>query len=191
MSENFENLLPPDVTAHGVKVEIVRQLACYATNAEVREYIEENYGTQVSAAYVSRHHPANKTSAGMGQELIDLFWETRDQFQRGLDDCGIVYRAYRLRKLDEMCRKAIDTKNFSLAAQLMEQAAKEMGGAFESRKNQGAITLETLQTAIDKLAAVVVREVKDPEVLRRIDEAWGTEGVGTDRASKRKENDWG
>ncbi len=180
-----------DVVAPNIRVEIIRQLACYATNQETRDFIKENFETEVTAAYVSRHHPANKTAANLSQELIDLFWETRDNFQRGLDDCGIVYRAYRLRKLDEMCRKAIDSKQFSLAAQLMEQAAKELGGAFESRKNQGAITLETLQSAIDKLASVVVREVKDPEVLRRIDEAWGTEGIGTDRASSKKENDWG
>lgn len=170
---------------------IVSQLAMYAANSEVRDYMKEEFDVEVSAMTVARHNPQNKASEGyLRKEFVDLFWTMRENFQRGLEDCGIVWKAYRLRKLDEMMRKAKLAGNFDLAARLLEQAAKEVGGMFDQRRRDGAITLETLQQAIDKLAGVVVREVQDPDVLRRIDEGWGEAGVGTDKAASKMEREW-
>ncbi|ELY5205580.1 DUF2280 domain-containing protein, partial [Yersinia enterocolitica] len=64
----------------------------------------------------------------------DLFNSTRSRFQTEISDIPIANRAYRLRALDRMATKAESMKNFAMTAQLMEQAAKEVGDAYTNRQ---------------------------------------------------------
>jgi hypothetical protein len=57
----------------------------------------------------------------------------RQKFRTDLDDIPVASKAVRLRILDRMARKFEDRGNFLAAAQLLEQAAKEMGGMYVGR----------------------------------------------------------
>lgn len=154
-----------------IKVFIVRRFACFESTREVRKAVEDEYGLELSGPAVARYNATNASGeASMGQELKELFWTTRKRFEEEIEDIGIVHKAYRLQKMDEMERKARAKEDFKSASDLLKQAAEELGGAYEKGKG---ITLQTLQKAMDELAAAVVAEVKDPEALARIEARWG------------------
>jgi hypothetical protein len=155
---------------HEVRAFIVRRLACYESAGEVKAAVKEVFGLDISTSRINYYNPENG-KADLAKEWVDLFYETREKFQMGLDDVGIVWRAYRLKRLDEMERNARMGGMYELAAKLLEQAAKEVGGSFEKQK--AGITLDVLQKSIDELAQAVAAEVRDPEVLKRIEERWG------------------
>jgi len=47
---------------------------------------------------------------------------------------GIAHRSYRLRRLESYPHRAEETKRYALAAQLLKQAAEDMGGAYTSQR---------------------------------------------------------
>lgn len=174
-----------------VKAFIIQRLACYESAPEVRDAVKEEFGLDIPLSYIHRHDPTKPyhPEGFLDKKWIELFEKTREEFQRGLYDTGIVWKAYRLKRLDEMERRLRREGKYMEAAQLLEQAAKEVGGAFEQRRRDSAITLETLQKAIDELAQAVVAEVADEEMLRRIEERWGRTMVGAE--TQKKEYEWG
>ncbi|MGM7841927.1 DUF2280 domain-containing protein, partial [Yersinia enterocolitica] len=100
------------------------------------------------------------------QKWIDLFNSTRSRFQTEISDIPIANRAYRLRALDRMAAKAETMKNFAMTAQLMEQAAKEVGDAYSNKhklehtgKDGGVIEHKHLVSAEEltdeQLAAII------------------------------------
>lgn len=152
----------------GVKAFIVRRLACFDSTSEIREAVKAEYGLDVSTNSVRLYDPTIRDN--VAQELVDLFWAAREKFVEGLDDIAIVHKAYRLKKLDEMFRQALGEGDRKGAMDILRQAAEDFGGVFD--KKQGALTLETLQKEMDRLASAVASNVSDPEVLAKIDAAW-------------------
>ena len=62
-----------------------------------------------------------------------LFHDTRKRFREETAEIPIANRAYRLRALGRMAEKAESMKNMALTAQLLEQAAKEVGDVYVNR----------------------------------------------------------
>jgi hypothetical protein len=54
-------------------------------------------------------------------------------FRRDIDEIPIASKAVRLRALDRMARASEEGKDFGRAAELLEQAAKEVGGVYVCR----------------------------------------------------------
>lgn len=149
---------------------IVRRYAIYDSTTEIRKAVEEEFGVKLSSESVRRYNiDTQGVRSKVQKRWIDLFDETRDHFQKGLDDVGIVWKPYRLKRLDEMERVARAQGNYSLARELLEQAAKETGGMYDKGS---PISLSLLQRQIDELARVVVEEVHDETILNRISERW-------------------
>jgi hypothetical protein len=166
---------------------MVRLFACYEDTAGVREAVKEEFGLELSSSLVCKYNPLHSTS-GIGKDLVELFHATRANFQAALDDIGIVHKVYRLQKLDEMERKARRSGDFKLSSELMKQAAEELGGAYE--KGKGGLTLQTLQKTMDELAQAVVSEVRDPEILNRIEQKWSGVGEKKDDIATRIRSEW-
>src|SRR5690606_36425432 len=72
--------------------------------------------------------------ARMSQKLKDTFEVRRKKFLEEVSDIPGANQAYRLRQLHRMANEAMRRKNIVLAASLMEQAAKEMGGMFTNKR---------------------------------------------------------
>ncbi|MFW5410059.1 DUF2280 domain-containing protein [Pectobacterium brasiliense] len=115
------------------KVFIVQALACYETPSKVVELVKVEFGLNVSRQQVSAYDPSKSMAKSLSQKWVDLFNATRDRFQRETGDIAISHKAYRLRVLDRMAVNAEMMKNYGMTAQLLEQAAKEVGDAYTNK----------------------------------------------------------
>lgn len=113
------------------KTLIVQRLAMYDTPTQVAEAVKEEFGIDIHRAHVAAYD-AERTPAP-ARKWVALFEATRKNF---LDTAGaipIANRSYRLRSLNRMAIAAEKQRNFVLAKDLHEQAAKEMGELYTNR----------------------------------------------------------
>ncbi|WP_314417741.1 DUF2280 domain-containing protein [Pseudescherichia vulneris] len=134
-----------------VKAFIVQSLACFDTPSQVVEAVKKEFGLTITRQQVESHDPTKANGKGLAQKWVDMFNATRDRFQNEISDIPIANKAYRLRALDRMATKTEGMKNFALASQLIEQAAKEVGDAYTNKHkfehsgpNGGAIETVTM-----------------------------------------------
>ncbi|WP_277973563.1 DUF2280 domain-containing protein [Pantoea agglomerans] len=137
-----------------VKAFIVQSLACYETPAKVIELVKENFNVTVTRQQVSAYDPANAMAKSLSKKWVDLFNATRERFKNEISDIPIANRAYRLRVLDRMAVNAEKMKNLGMTAQLLEQAAKEVGDVYTNRQkleHSGQI-VQSISSLMDELA---------------------------------------
>ena len=117
-----------------VKSFIVQALACFDTPSQVVEAVKNEYGIVVSRQQVETHDPTKSAGKGLAVKWVTLFQDTRKRFREETAEIPIANRAYRLRTLGRMAEKAENMKNMALTAQLLEQAAKEVGDVYVNRR---------------------------------------------------------
>lgn len=134
-----------------VKAFIVQSLACFETPTKIAELVKEEFSLVVTRQQISAYDPANAMAKSLSAKWVDLFASTRERFQTEISDIPIANKSYRLRVLNRMMTAAEKMKNLSLTAQLMEQAAKEVGEAYTNKQklehsgpNGGVIQTATL-----------------------------------------------
>lgn len=116
-----------------VKAFIVQSLACFDTPSVVAESVKKEFGITVSRQQVESHDPTKANGRGLGKKWVEMFKATRERFQNEIGDIPIANKAVRLRALDRMATRTEGMKNFALTAQLIEQAAKEVGDAYTNK----------------------------------------------------------
>ena len=148
--------LKPEVRAF-----IIQELACFETPSQIVESVQKEFKVQVTRQQVASHDPTKVAGKGLAQKWVELFNLTRDRFLNEISDIPIANKAYRLRVLDRMATKTEGMKNFSLTAQLIEQAAKEVGDAYTNKlkvestgKDGGPIKTETTNLTADQAAEI-------------------------------------
>lgn len=112
-----------------VKRRVVMELATFRNPPEVRTILREEYEIDESVKNIIRYD-ATKPYCVAGAALQDLFHQTRKEFVEGTAELYIANEAYRLRRLQRMSETAERRGDLRLAASLLEQAAKDRGGAF-------------------------------------------------------------
>lgn len=117
-----------------MKAYIVRCLACYDTPSQIIVAVKEEFGIDVSKQQVAGYQPGNATAKDLSKKWRELFNETRESFKKEAGEIAIANQSYRLRVLDRLLQKAERTGNMAMAAQLIEQASKEIGGAFTNKR---------------------------------------------------------
>lgn len=124
-----------------VKTFIVQRLACWDTPSIVAKAVKEEFGIDLPRQNVHCYDPTVKAGVNLSEHLKELFTTTRKAFTEATAEIGISHKAVRLRALDRMARTAEERGNIMGAAQLHQQAAREMGGAFSNEhrhKHTGA-----------------------------------------------------
>lgn len=87
---------------------------------------------------VQKHDPTKVSGANLSKDLRAFFEESRQKFRSNIDEIPIANQAFRLASLNRLHGVAAEKNNGPLAAQLLEQAAKEIGGAYtNTRKLEG------------------------------------------------------
>lgn len=119
-----------------VKTFITQALACFDSPSQVAEAVKKEFGITVTRQQCETHDPTKVASKGLGKKWADLFNETRERFKTGAEDIAIANRTYRLRVLGRIAVKAEDMRNYALAMQALEQAAKETGDAYVNRQKK-------------------------------------------------------
>jgi len=135
------------------KLFIVQALACYDTPTQVAEAVRNEFGIEVDRRRVHEYDPTKVAGRNMAAKLRAIFDETRKAFLADVSTIPIASQAYRLRSLNRLLNKVEGQGNTALAAQIIEQAAKEAGGAFTNRrevtgKNGGPIEQATTTTTV-------------------------------------------
>ena len=116
-----------------VKAFIVQRLARFDMPSQVVKAVKEEFGLDVTRQRVHFYDPTTRAGRALNEELKALFFETREKAKQDLDAIPSYHKAVRLQRLDAMIGVAIERGNMPLAAQLLEQAAKESGGAFTNK----------------------------------------------------------
>ncbi|MCE0912466.1 MULTISPECIES: DUF2280 domain-containing protein [Pseudomonas] len=119
-----------------VKGFIVQALACFDTPTQVVEAVKNEFGQVVTRQQVESHDPTKACSKGLAKRWVTLFEDTRKRFREETAEIPIANRAFRLRVLGRMAEKAENMKNMALTAQLLEQAAKEVGDVYVNRQTK-------------------------------------------------------
>lgn len=117
-----------------VKAFIVQALACFDTPSHVAAAVREEFGLEVSRQQCEAHDPTKRAGRDLAKRWRVLFEDTRKRFREETAEIPIANRAYRLRALGRIAEKAEGMRNLSLAAQLLEQAAKEVGDVYVNRR---------------------------------------------------------
>lgn len=160
-----------------VRADIVMALAQFETPGEIRDRLREERGLDVPITQIWHYNPdrkdVNATDGGsLAQKWRELYKQTRSKFLARTQDIGIANKAFRLQRLDRMARKAERMRNYKLAAELHEQAAKEMGGYFTNTSNVNvnarAALAQLIGVAVDALPADRDRRVERAEELRAL-----------------------
>lgn len=117
-----------------VKAYIVQSLACFDSPSQVVEAVQVEFKLKISRQQVEAYDPTKASGKALAARWVDMFNATRARFQNEIADIPIANKAYRLRVLDRMATRAEGMKNLAMTAQLMEQAAKEVGDAYTNRQ---------------------------------------------------------
>lgn len=121
-----------------VKRFIVTQLACFDTPSQVSAAVKEEFGLDIGRAHVQRYDPTKIQGSELSQELRSLFTETRAKFKTDVEAIPLANQTARLRALSRLHANAESRGNAVLAASLLEQIAKEVGGAYtNTRRHEG------------------------------------------------------
>ncbi|MCZ0964315.1 DUF2280 domain-containing protein [Paracoccus benzoatiresistens] len=132
-----------------VRTFIVQALACFDGPSAVVKAVEDEFRITIARQSVEAYDPTKRAGRDLATKWRTIFEETRTAFLEDTSKIGISHRAVRLRALQRMAEKAETQGNMVLASSLLEQAAKEMGGAFTNRrevtgKEGGALEVKTL-----------------------------------------------
>lgn len=116
------------------KTFVVQALACFDTASEVAEAVRKEFGVEVAKQSVEAYDPTKVAGKQLAKRWKMLFETTREEFLNNTASIAISHRTVRLRALQRMAEKAERMKNYQLAAQLLEQAAKECGDAYTNKR---------------------------------------------------------
>jgi hypothetical protein len=113
---------------------VVMLLAAYDPPSVVAKSVREQFGFDITPQSVEAYDPTKLAGRHLARKWVDLFHETRKTLIESTAEIGIAHKAIRLRMLDRMVRRAEASGNMVLAAQLVEQAAKECGDAYTNKR---------------------------------------------------------
>ena len=150
-----------------------------AFNTHFRKHASKDERTQadITAEQVSGYNAATLTGKmNMGVDLQALFWKYRAEYTAGAAEVPIATQRYRLEMLQDLVENdPVVQRSAKLKASLAEQAAKEMGGAF-NQKAAGASMAEVVAISrgmlrdVKKAVKATVQDVQLQEaVLEAID----------------------
>lgn len=141
--------LKPDVKAF-----IIQSLACFDTPTLVVESVQKEFGLKITRQQVESHDPTKVSGKSLAKKWVDLFYTTRERFKTEISDIPIANKAYRLRVLDRMATRTETMKNYALAAQIVEQAAKECGDAYTNKQkveHSGGLAVSSVASVMDEI----------------------------------------
>lgn len=136
---------------------IVQSLACFDVPSVVVAAVKKEFGIEVSAQAVEAYDPTKRAGRNLSVKWSSLFEMARAEFLKDTQRIAISHRPVRLRALQRMAEKAEGMRNLALAAQLLEQAAKEMGEAYTNRQKHEVTGKDGAPlTPIDRIEVVIV-----------------------------------
>jgi hypothetical protein len=116
-----------------VKTFIVQALACFDSPSTVAAAVKKEFGIDITRQLAESHDPTKRMGRDVAKRWRALFEATRKAFLDDQSSINIAHRSVRLRKLAQQVELNESRGNSAMVAQLLEQAAKEVGNAFTNR----------------------------------------------------------
>lgn len=145
---------------------IVQALACWDRPSQVSEAFKEEFGMDVPRMQIAQYDPTKVAGKDLAKKWVQLFHDARQRFREEIAEIPIADQAYRLRQLGKIYERHISRGNVIGAAGVLEQAAKEVGGAFTNRREHtgaggGPIEQKTVVVDETQVAAAVAKLQSD------------------------------
>lgn len=141
------------------KVFIVTSYARFDGTTEILRSFREKYGVDLPNQQVV-HYNVGTASCQCSPKLQELFHASRKAFLGNVDAIGIANKTVRIQRLEYLCSLALSRKNVKLAAELMEQAAKEMGEVFTNRREvKSDVRSVTATMTTDQLRQEILKDL--------------------------------
>jgi hypothetical protein len=126
-----------DLTEHQ-KLEIVEALAGFQSPSAIIAHFRSAHGLDLTHKQVGRYDPT-RPYYDAGDRWREIFEARRKSYLEDVSAIPVAHKAYRLNMLQEGIDVARAAKNWVLVAQLLKQAAEEVGRAPTS---QGALQID-------------------------------------------------
>ena len=118
---------------------IVCQFAIFKRTWQICHSFRDTYGEEITAAQVSNFDIAKRLKGQRSiAKWVPMFDAARAKFLADVASVPVANATYRIHQLDEMFDIAFKKKNYVAAAKLLEQAAKETGGAYTNQRELSA-----------------------------------------------------
>lgn len=129
---------------------VVQQLAMFDSPAQAAKALRDAFGVTIRPQSVEFYDPTKRAGDKLAEKWRTIFIETRKAFIEDTTEIGISHKTVRLRALQRMAAAAEGKGNLALAAQMHEQAAKEMGDAYtNTRVLRGGLELTAPKSLAD------------------------------------------
>lgn len=109
-------------------------LAQWRAPAEIRDHFKAEHDVDLPIRNIIAYDPMSLYFAA-GDKWRDLHTKARETFVAATMQHSIANQSFRLNELSDLYKQAKKRGNHVLAAQLMKQAAEEVGGAFTNERN--------------------------------------------------------
>ena len=150
-----------------VKAFIVQGLATYNTPSQVVESVKEKFNIEVTRQQVECYDPTKYAGKDCSKKWKELFTITREKYQNDFSNVAISVKTYRLEMLQTMVEKAMKSGNMVLAADLLKQAAEDVGGKYTNQSKVDSKIEQTSETTHSFSSADEFREIA-AEVLAKV-----------------------
>lgn len=109
-----------------LKRKIVIALAKYTQPSALAEDIQKVYGVRMSVQAIARFDASTVNGAKSAKALKDLFWKTREEFNKNIEELPMASMAFRLEALKEQYDKANEANRVRDAVFALSIAQHEM-----------------------------------------------------------------
>ncbi len=122
------------VLTEDAKITLVQALACYDTPSQAADHVAQEHGVKIGRDQAIKYDPTKPAGKNLSKKLRDIFTVTRAKFLDDVSGIPIAQQSYRLRVLQRNLERADQRGNAAMVTTILEQAAKELGGAFTNRR---------------------------------------------------------
>lgn len=119
--------------SESVKTLIVQRLACFDSPSAVGQVVKQEFGLELPRQQIANFDPTKAAGKNVSKRLRAIFWATRKCVVEEIGATPISHPSYRLRALNRLLVQMEEDGNVAMMARILEMAAKEVGGFFESR----------------------------------------------------------
>lgn len=122
------------VLTEDIKLFIVQALACHDKPSQIVQMVKDEFKVTVTRQQVEGYNCQRAAGKDVGKKWVAIFHKTREEFEAEVSKVPVMLRVVRIRRLERYVDEAERSGNLVLAAQLLEQIAREEGGMYENRR---------------------------------------------------------
>lgn len=155
---------------HHQKEQIVVLLAKFRTPSEIAALLKQEAGIDLTVQQISKYDPS-RTAFDAGERWRPIFEAARKQYLTAVEDVPIANQGYRLQLLQEASDAARRARNWKLMAELLEQAAKEVGGVLTNQREMAVadfrpVRAMTAEERIQQLGLLISEAIQRTKKIK-------------------------